>query len=409
MKVAIVGSGISGLTVAHMLQRQHEITVFEANDYVGGHTNTVDVSLNDQQWSVDTGFIVYNERNYPNFTRLLGQLGVDTQPSTMSFSVRCDRTGLEYNGSTMRQLFVQKRNLFRPSFYRMIRDILRFNRDALQAVWDAGSGATLGDVLHSGKYSKQFSEQYLVPMGSAIWSVPATRVLDMPADFFVRFFTNHGMLSVNDRPEWRVIQGGSRRYVEKLTQSFADRVRLNTPVRQILRADDHVSVDGEVFDQVVLACHSDQALRLLGDPSATEREVLKALPYQENDVVLHTDTSLLPRARSAWAAWNYRIPEKADVPVQLTYDMNVLQSLNASQTFCVSLNASDRIDPSKVLFQVRYDHPVYTVQGIEAQERHADISGIRRTHFCGAYWGNGFHEDGVKSALAVGESFRVSL
>ena len=409
MKVAIVGTGISGLTTANMLQREHEISLFEANDYVGGHANTVTVSPDDKPWSIDTGFIVYNERSYPNFTRLLAQLGVDTHPSTMSFSVRCDRTGLEYNGSTIRQLFAQKRNLFRPAFYRMIRDILRFNREALQSAWEAGSDATLGDVLRSGKYSEQFVGQYLVPMGSAIWSVPATRVLDMPADFFVRFFTNHGMLTVNDRPEWRVIRGGSTRYVEKLVGPFENRIRLNTPVRRIDRYDDHVEVDGEVFDHVVLACHSDQALQLLGDPSEAEREVLEALPYQENEVLLHTDTSVLPRARAAWAAWNYLIPEETDAPVQLTYNMNVLQSLKASETFCVSLNASDRIDPSKVLFRVRYDHPVYTVPGMKAQQRFAEISGVHRTHFCGAYWGNGFHEDGVRSALSVGDSFGSSL
>lgn len=409
MKVAIIGSGISGLAVAHMLQRRHDISLFEANHYVGGHTNTVNVSLEHGQWSVDTGFIVYNEHNYPNFTRLLAKLGVETQPSTMSFSVRCDRTGLEYNGSTIRQLFVQKRNLLRPSFYRMIRDILRFNRQALRSINESDSETTLGDFLRSGHYSKSFIEHYLVPMGSAIWSVPARRVLQMPTDFFVRFFDNHGMLTVNNRPEWRVIKGGSKRYVDKLIGSFRDHIRLNSPVRRVLRRHEHVEVDGEVFDHVVLACHSDQALALLGDPSPAEREILEALPYQENDVVLHTDTSLLPRARDAWAAWNYHIGGEAGAPAQLTYDMNLLQSLDAPCTFCVSLNATDKFDTSTALFRARYHHPVYTVPGMKAKQRHAQISGIERTHFCGAYWGNGFHEDGVNSALAVGESFGVSL
>lgn len=409
MKVAIIGSGISGLAVAHMLQRRHDISLFEANHYVGGHTNTVNVSLEHGQWSVDTGFIVYNEHNYPNFTRLLAKLGVETQPSTMSFSVRCDRTGLEYNGSTIRQLFVQKRNLLRPSFYRMIRDILRFNRQALRSINESDSETTLGDFLRSGHYSKSFIEHYLVPMGSAIWSVPARRVLQMPTDFFVRFFDNHGMLTVNNRPEWRVIKGGSKRYVDKLIGSFRDHIRLNSPVRRVLRRHEHVEVDGEVFDHVVLACHSDQALALLGDPSPAEREILEALPYQENDVVLHTDTSLLPRARDAWAAWNYHIGGEAGAPAQLTYDMNLLQSLDAPCTFCVSLNATDKFDTSTALFRARYHHPVYTVPGMKAKQRHAEISGIERTHFCGAYWGNGFHEDGVNSALAVGESFGVSL
>ncbi len=409
MRVAIVGTGISGLTVAHMLAPQHEIAVFESNDYAGGHTNTVHVELEAGQWDVDTGFIVYNERNYPNFARLLGKLGVETQPSTMSFSVRCDRTGLEYNGSTLRQLFVQKRNLLRPSFYRMLRDILRFNRQAKQALQGTDSGGTLGEFLRKGKYSRELTEQYLVPMAAAIWSTPPQSVLQMPADFFVRFFDNHGLLTVNDRPEWRVIKGGSQRYVEKLIALFEDRIRLETPVRSVTRFDDHIELDGERFDQVVFACHSDQALAILSDPSPAEREILEAFPYQENEVLLHTDATLLPRATAAWASWNYHIGESVDAPVELTYNMNILQSLDAPQPFCVSLNAAGGISPSLVLYRVSYHHPQYTVRGIEAQRRHGDISGIGRTHFCGAYWGNGFHEDGVNSALEVGKAFGVSL
>jgi predicted NAD/FAD-binding protein len=409
VKIAIVGSGISGLTAAYLLAEEHDISVFEANDYIGGHTNTVTVDVDGTAWSVDTGFIVYNEHNYPNFTRLLSKLAVDTQPSFMSFSVRCDATGLEYNGSTIRQLFVQKRNLFRPSFYRMIRDILRFNRDAMRLATESGSTNTLASLLSRGSYSDGFVNHYLVPMGSAIWSVPATKVLDMPAEFFIRFFDNHGMLTVNNRPEWRVVCGGSNSYVGKLTATFKDRIRLNSPVRQVLRHEDRVEVDGEVFDEVIFACHSDQALSLLGDASSSEREILGALPYQENDVVLHTDTSVLPRAQSAWAAWNYLMPEDSADAVKLTYNMNILQSLDAPKTFCVSLNATELIDPAKVLFGTRYDHPVYTVAGTDAQKRFEEISGRNRTHFCGAYWGNGFHEDGVKSALAVGKAFGMSL
>ena len=409
MRVAIVGTGVAGLVVAHMLHGEHDITVFEANDYVGGHVNTFPVALAGGKRAVDTGFIVYNEQNYPNFSSLLAKLGVETQPSTMSFSVRCDRTGLEYNGSTLRQLFAQKRNLFRPSFYRMLREILRFNKNASATTKQRRETGTLAEYLEQGQYSDEFVQQYLVPMGAAIWSIPSNRVLAMPADFFIRFFHNHGMLTVNERPEWRVIRGGSRRYVDALTRPFADRIRLHAPVKRVLRHDDRVEVDGETFDQVVFACHSDQALATLSDPSDAERDILGAMPYQENHVVLHTDTSELPRHRKAWGAWNYRIQDLPESPVTVTYNMNILQSLEAPSTFCVSLNAGDWIDPDRVLFRMRYDHPVYTVEGIEAQQRHGEISGVARTHYCGAYWGNGFHEDGVNSALAVGRAFGVSL
>jgi predicted NAD/FAD-binding protein len=409
VRVAIVGTGVSGLVVAHMLYGEHDISLFEANDYVGGHVNTFPVVLTSGRWAVDTGFIVYNERNYPNFSRLLAQLGVATQPSTMSFSVRCDRTGLEYNGSTLRQLFAQKRNLLRPSFYRMLREIVRFNKEALATTKERYKTGTLGEYLEAGHYSDEFVQQYLVPMGSAIWSIPSNRVLAMPADFFIRFFDNHGMLTINERPEWRVICGGSRRYVDVLTAPFADRIRLHSPVKQVLRYDDRVEVDGETFDHVVFACHSDQALTTLGDASEAERDILGAMPYQENRVVLHTDTTVLPRHRKAWGAWNYHIQDLPKSPVTVTYNMNILQSLEAPSTFCVSLNAGDSISPDRVLYRVHYKHPVYTVEGTEAQQRHGEISGVARTHFCGAYWGNGFHEDGVNSALAVGRAFGVSL
>ncbi len=409
MRVAIIGTGVSGLVVSHMLYGEHDITLFEASDYVGGHVKTLPVVLTSGQWAVDTGFIVYNERNYPNFSKLLAKLGVETQPSTMSFSVRCDRTGVEYNGSTLRQLFVQKRNLFRPSFYRMLREILRFNREASATTKQRQETGTLGEYLEAGRYSREFVQQYLVPMGSAIWSIPSNRVLEMPVDFFIRFFDNHGMLTINERPEWRVIRGGSRRYVDALTRPFADRIRLSSPVKRVLRHGDRVEVDGEIFDQVVFACHSDQVLATLGDASDAERDTLGAIPYQENHVVLHTDTTVLPRNRKAWGAWNYHIRDLPESPVTVTYNMNILQSLEAPRTFCVSLNPGDSIGPDRVLYRVRYEHPVYTIRGIDAQQRHAEISGVARTHFCGAYWGNGFHEDGVNSALAVGRAFGVSL
>jgi predicted NAD/FAD-binding protein len=409
MRIAIVGSGVSGLVAAHLLHRHHEITVFEATGRVGGHVNTVDVSMDGGTWAIDTGFIVYNERNYPNFSRLLTQLDVPTQPSSMSWSVRADHADLEYNGSTLPLLFAQRRNLVRPRFYRMLGDIIRFNRDAPGAIRNGSAHHTLGEYLAERTYADAFVNYYPPPMGSAIWSVPRSRVLDMPAAFFVRFFENHGMLTVDDRPTWRVVQGGSARYVEVLTTPFADRIRLRHPVRRIMRHAGHVEVDGEPFDHVVIACHADQAVALLADPSNAEREILDALPYEPNEAVLHSDTSLLPRRRRAWAAWNYRVGEDPAAPATLTYNMNALQTLTAPRTWCVTLNDTDDIDPAHIIARIPYEHPIYSRAGTAAQGRHAEISGVNRTHYCGAYWANGFHEDGVRSALAACAPFGVSL
>ena len=410
MRIAIVGSGISGLVCAHLLHGAHDVTLFEAGEHAGGHTHTVDIELHGRVHAVDTGFIVFNDRTYPNFTRLLARLEVARQPTTMSFSVRCDRTGLEYNGSTLNQLFIQRRNVVRPSFLRMIGDILRFNREAPRTLGTPAAGRPLRELLAAGGYSKGFVEHYLVPMGSAIWSMPPARLLDFPAGFFVRFFSNHGLLSVSDRPQWFVIEGGSRSYVERLLAPLRDRVRLRTPVMAVKRTAGGVELEpGGRFDHVILACHSDQALRLLADPTPAEREILGALPYQENEVVLHTDASLLPRRRGAWAAWNYRIPREKQETVAVTYHMNALQGLEAPEELCVTLNRTAEIDPARVRGRYRYAHPVYTLEGLAAQRRHAEISGVSGTHFCGAYWGYGFHEDGVNSALAVCKAFGRSL
>jgi predicted NAD/FAD-binding protein len=402
VKVAIVGSGVSGLVAARALAAEHEITVFEADSRIGGHVHTWDVGAADgSRLAIDSGFIVYNERNYPNFSRLLSELKVETQPTVMSFGVRCDRTGIEYNGTNLNQLFVQRRNMMRPSFWRMIREILRFNREAPAAVRGHFAAASLGELLDHGGYSKLFRELYMRPMASALWSVPRAQVFDMPAMFVVRFFENHGMLTVNDRPQWRVVCGGSSRYVEALTAPFRDRIRVNSPVRRVTRFDDRVEVDGANFDRVVLACHSDQALAMLTDATVAERAVLGAMPYQVNEAVLHTDVSVLPRARAAWGAWNYRISDDVSAPATATYDMNILQSLAARETYCVTLNDDAGIDPARVIGRVRYHHPMFTLAGAAAQERRQEISGANRSHFCGAYWGNGFHEAGATSGLAV--------
>lgn len=410
MKIAIIGTGISGLTAAWQLYREHHLTIFEANDYIGGHTNTVEVEVQGQRYAVDTGFIVFNDWTYPHFIDLLDQLGVASQPTQMSFSVRCERTGLEYNGENLNTLFAQRRNLFRPSFYRMIRDILRFNREA-PALLDSQRDISLNTYLRENNYSQEFTERYILPMAAAIWSAEPAVTGEMPARFFVQFFKNHGLLSINDRPQWRVVQGGSRCYVERLTAPFRNHVYLSCPVEWVRRHPRHVHVKlkhgaVESFDQVIIATHSDQALRLLADPTAREREILGAIPYQYNEVMLHTDTRLLPRQRRAWAAWNYHLPAQPQSQVAVTYNMNVLQGLSAPETFCVTLNPGGAIDPARILYRTSYHHPVFTEAGINAQACRNEISGVNRTWYCGAYWSYGFHEDGVKSGLAVGEGLQ---
>lgn len=410
MRIAIIGSGIAGNTIAYHLQREHDITVFEAGSHIGGHTHTHDIELDGRRHAVDTGFIVFNDRTYPNFIALLDELGVAWQPSHMSFSVRCEKTGLEYNGTNLNALFAQRRNLLRPAFYRMIQDILRFNRQALELLAE-GPEIRLGDYLAQNGYGQDFIDYYIIPMGSAIWSTEARQMLQFPARFFVRFFHHHGMLTVNDRPQWRVIRGGSASYVEALTAGFRDRIRLNTPVAEVRRLKRSVRVKPvggveESFDWVFFACHSDQALAMLKDPSAAEREVLGAIPYQENSIYLHTDRSLLPKRKLAWAAWNYHVTAKPLDRVAVTYNMNILQGLDAREQILVTLNHTDHINPAKVIKRLTYHHPVYTTTGTLAQARHGEISGINRTAYCGAYWRNGFHEDGVVSALAALRHFR---
>jgi len=414
MKIAVIGTGISGMVAAYLLSEEHDLTVFEANDYVGGHTNTVTVNTEQGTYAVDTGFIVFNDRTYPNFTTLLRQLSIATQPSTMSFSVKCEQSGLEYNGTSLNTLFAQRRNLLRPSFHRLLVDILRFNRTAPRLLQQGNEHTTLGDYLQAHHYSTAFVEHYIIPMGAAIWSADPQQIWQVPAHFFIRFVHHHGMLTVSRRPQWRVIKGGSQQYVRALIQPYHQRIRLCCPVQAVTRSRDAVTIrspghEPERFDQVVLATHSDQALALLTDPSEQERLLLGALPYHKNEVVLHTDTTLLPRAPRAWASWNYhRLPEPQG-HVTMTYNMNLLQSLQAQQTFCVTLNRTTAIDPSTILRTLTYHHPVYTVRGIAAQQQYARINGVNRTYFCGAYWGNGFHEDGVNSALAVGTCFGKGL
>lgn len=413
MRIAIVGAGISGLVAGHLLSREHQVVLFEAADYIGGHTNTVDVEIGERSWAVDTGFIVFNTRTYPNFIRLLERLGVASKPTEMSFSVKCERSGLEYNGTSLNGVFAQRRNLVRPAFHRMLRDILRFYRGARELLDDGDERLTLGEYLRTRQYSRAFIDWHIVPMGAAVWSADPVALLEFPARTFARFFDNHGFLQLSDRPPWRVVCGGSRSYVAPLTRPYRDQIRLRTPVRAIRREPRRVVVvtdaGAEIFDHVVLATHSDQSLALLADPSEREREILGAIGYQRNEAVLHTDDSVLPRRRRAWAAWNYHLLDRAGGPVAVTYNMNILQGLDAPAPFCVTLNHDAAIDPGRVLRRFVYHHPVFTPRAIAAQRRHAEISGVNRTHYCGAYWRHGFHEDGVRSALAVGSYFGAGI
>ena len=411
MKIAVIGSGISGLASAHYLSERHEVWMFEAGSRVGGHTATVDVQLGTRRYAIDTGFIVFNDWTYPNFIRLLDELGVPSQPTEMGFSVSDPASGLEYAGASLDTLFAQRRNLLSPPFIAMVRDILRFNREAV-ADLDAGrlsADETLGAYLARNGYGERFRDQYLVAMGAAIWSADCASVLDFPASFFLRFFRNHGLLSVKNRPQWRVIEGGSREYLRPLCARFEKRIRTATAVKNVIRLPQggiELVLNGgerQRFDQVVIATHSDQALQMLAEPTAGERAILGAIPYQRNDVVLHTDTRLLPRNRKTWSSWNYTLDAR-DKPAVVTYNMNILQGIEAPETFCVTLNNSAAINPVKVLGRFQYDHPVFSLAGQAAQGRWDEINGVADTWYCGAYWHNGFHEDGVVSALRVVEA-----
>ena len=413
MKIAIIGTGIAGNVAAYKLRQGHDVTVYEAGSYVGGHTNTIDVYENGRRIPVDTGFIVFNDHTYPNFIRLLEEIGQESQLSEMSFSVQSESDDLEYKGSTLDALFAQRRNILRPPFYRMVRDILRFNREAASWADEPDDSATLGEYLLRHGYSREFADNYLLPMAAAIWSAEPVSVLEMPTEFLTRFFANHGLLQLRDRPKWRVIKGGSREYVKKLVAGHQDRIRLNSAVRSIRRIGDTVEVASstgqpERFDYVFVACHSDQALAMLNDPTEVERDVLGAIRYQDNEAILHTDASLMPRRRRAWAAWNYHIPQDPRRHVAVTYNMNILQNLDTNEQYCVTLNNDRHIDPQRIIRRVQYQHPMYTRDTVAAQARQAELNSDR-TFYCGAYWRNGFHEDGVVSALNAINHFEERL
>lgn len=420
-KIAIIGTGISGLTCGYLLQNKADICVFEANDYIGGHTATVDIEMGEKTYAIDTGFIVFNDWTYPNFINLMDKVGVKSQATEMSFSVKNLAQNLEYNGNTINSLFAQRRNLLRPRFHRIVRDILRFNKTCKNLFADKTTEQigqqTLGQFLTENGFSEDFCDNYILPMCAAIWSSSLEDIKAFPLAFFLQFFNNHGLLNVVDRPQWRTIIGGSKQYIKPMTAGFSDSIQLNAAVEKVERHGNQYLVtvtnkQPQLFDQVIFACHSDQALSMLGAPSEKQKQILGAIPYQDNEVVLHTDESILPKRKLAWASWNYLLKGHRDentAPTSLTYNMNILQGIRAEHTFCVTLNNSKDINPDKILRTFNYAHPQFSQNTILAQKRRGEISGADGLHFCGAYWYNGFHEDGVRSALDVCAHFGVTL
>ena len=418
MKIAVIGTGISGNVAAYKLSQKHDVTVFEKNDYIGGHTHTHSIDIEGESLSVDTGFIVFNDRTYPHFTNLLGELGVAVQKTEMSFSMKSQVNGLEYKGSNLDSMFAQRRNLFNPRFYRFVLEILRFNKRAKECL-DTGNDLTLNEFLQREKFSEYFIQNYLIPMGAAIWSTDPALMRRFPAQFFLRFFENHGLLDIKNRPQWYVIKGGSSSYIKPLIEGFKDRVRLNSPVSSVRRTGDdvYVCVEGQAeerFDAVFMASHSNETLAMLSDATTAELEVLGAIKYQPNEAILHTDQTVLPHNEKAWAAWNYHllseIPETDESQeVALTYNMNILQGLSSTKNICVTLNNTAAIDDSKIIKRLNYEHPIFTPESVTAQSRQSEINGERGCYFCGAYWSNGFHEDGVASALKAVSDFEAGL
>ncbi len=415
MNIAIIGAGVAGLTAARILCRHHTVTVFEADERVGGHANTVMVSEGDRRLPIDTGFIVFNEPNYPHLCRLFDLLRVEHADSDMSFSVHCEQTGMEYNGSTLNALFAQRRNTLRPRFWTMLSDILRFHREAGRiSIADMDDRTSVRQFVEQKGFGKPFINHYLMPLGASLWSCNAQQFESFPMRFVIEFMSNHRMLQTNGRPQWKTVRHGSRRYVRSLIEPFADRIRLNTPVRSVRRRARSVEVvscsgDYDSFDEVIMATHADQSLGMVEDAEQEERDVLSYFPYQTNEAVLHTDTNLLPERKATWASWNYRIPRTANGHVTVTYNMNRLQNIDSECTYCVSLNQTGQIAPERVMSRIRYEHPLFIPGRSAAQAHHSRLVRRRGISYCGAYWGFGFHEDGVRSAIQVCDAFGLDL
>ena len=414
MRIAVIGSGISGMAAAYYLSRKHEVFLFEKDSRLGGHTHTVTVESSRGPLAVDTGFIVHNDRTYPNLVRLFHELGVDTQPSDMSFAVACQHSGYEYSSRGLNGFYAQRANLVRLDQHRLLREILRFNREAPRLLnHPAAAGMTLGDVMEHGRYAPMFAERYLYPMASAVWSMSGEAIRRFPALTLLRFFANHGMLGINTHPKWKVVRGGSSNYIPPLTAPYQERIHTGVDMQSVVRREAGVTLRFRdrppmCFDQVVFSCHGDQILPLLEAPSDSERDILSRFTTSRNEVCLHTDSRLLPKRPQARASWNYRLSPNRGAGATLTYHMNRLQSLHVPEDYCVTLNANGSIDPAKVLRRMVYHHPIYDSGAVEAQARWSDISGRNRTHFCGAYWFYGFHEDGLNSALRVARALGVA-
>jgi predicted NAD/FAD-binding protein len=406
MKVAVVGSGISGNTLAYLLNKNHDVTLYEKDKRIGGHSHTHEIVINNKKVNVDTGFIVFNKKTYPLFTSLLDNLGVKYENSNMSFSVFSKENNFEYNGTTLNSLFSQRRNLLSPRFIKMIFEILRFNKESIRL---KSKTILLRQYLKNNNYSDYFCKNYILPMGAAIWSSDIKTILNFPAHFFINFFKNHGMLSVTDRPQWLTIKGGSQEYVKKLTRGFKNKIKLNSVIKNVIRNKNFIVIEDnkskEKFDYVFFACHSDEALAILKKPTNDELEILGALPYQKNDIILHTDSSVMPKKKLSWAAWNYNIDSPDNSPITLTYNMNILQNIKIKEALLVTLNPKQPLSKDKVIKKLQYTHPKFSKESVSAQLKNKIISGKNRTFYSGAYWGKGFHEDGVKSAYEAVKIF----
>lgn len=406
MKVAVIGSGISGNTLAYLLNKNHDVTLYEKEKRIGGHSHTHSIVINNRKINVDTGFIVFNKKTYPLFTSLLDNLGVKYENSNMSFSVFSKKNNFEYNGTSLNSLFSQRKNILNFKFIRMIFEILRFNKEAIKL---KSKTILLNQYLKKNNYSEYFCDNYILPMGAAIWSSDIKTILNFPAHFFISFFKNHGMLSINDRPQWLTIKGGSQEYVKKLTSYFENKIRLNSKIKSVVRNKDYIEIEDnqskEKYDYVFFACHSNEVLEILEKPTTNEVEILKALPYQQNNVILHTDSTVMPKNKLSWAAWNYNIDSQKESPVTLTYNMNILQNIKSKDDLLVTLNPKNPIPKEKIIKKLKYGHPKFSKESIFAQKNNKKISGKNRSFYAGAYWGKGFHEDGVKSAYEAVKIF----